>query len=224
MRRAFTAITVAALAALPALGHAAIIGNNVSFTCSQSLTVNDNSYSCLGDFSVVGTEADALLQSDSLISLSASGDLLLSHLKLAAPEIKLSSSNGQINVAADVVLFSRLDAPTTPPAVTLQAGDRTLRPVVGTEAGAGGELIVNAGGTINVGGSGGSIVISEDTPNTPVILPVAGSGTNTYDSGGTVLVFTTPEVPAATVPEPGSLALSAVGLGALVALLRRRRA
>jgi len=122
------------------------------------------------------------------------------------------------------VLFSALDAPTTPPAVTLQTGDRIQRPVLGTTTGSGGAIAVSAGGSINLNGgggtdqggsqgTGGNLVISEDTPGTPVILPEAGA----------VLTFNAPTLQLTTVPEPGSLALSAVGLGALVALLRRRR-
>jgi MYXO-CTERM domain-containing protein len=165
MRRAFTAIAVGVLAGLPALSNAAFNANDVRFDCTEALVINADgqaSYTCQGDFSVTGTADDALLQSDTGISLSATGNLVLSHLKLAAPQIKLISAPGTA---------------TTPPAVTLQAGELILHPAAG--AGAGGTLIVGGSGDITV-------AVADPISTPPQLTTVPEPGALTLAAAGLV--------------------------------------
>jgi len=143
--------TVLAWAWLPALGHAAVSVNEVRFDCTEALVINADglaSYTCQGDFSVTGTADDALLQSDTGISLSVTGNLVLSHLKLVAPQIKLITAGGRLSIAPDVVLLGAPGTPTTPPAVTLQTGELIRPPAA--DSGAGGTLIVGGRGDVTL--------------------------------------------------------------------------
>ena len=97
------------LALTPILGHAAYSLDNVTASCSDALTISQSggvSFQCMGNFTLTGEGDAARLFSDSAITLSASGDLILKHLSILSPHIQLLST-GQVTIGSDV----RLSAP-----------------------------------------------------------------------------------------------------------------
>jgi len=173
--------------------------------CSESLTLltQDNlTAQCTGNLSVTG----GTWTSDTLISLSATGDLSLFGVTLLAPTISLDGH--QILMDGGSTLALAGDS-------TIGDGAITLRtPTTGD----GGGIQLVAGASIQVGphealsparlasiGQGGVIAITADHSG----LTVEG-----MSSGGSA--STSP------VPEPGTWALALAGLAGLMLRLRRR--
>lgn len=173
--------------------------------CSDSLTilsVENLTAQCTGNMSITG----GTWTSDTLISLSATGDLSLFGVTLLAPNISLVGN--QILMDGDSTL-ALADDP------VVRGGQVTLRtPTTGD----GGGIQLVAGASIQVGphealspdrlagiGQGGVIAITADHSG----LTVEG-----MSSGGSA--STSP------VPEPGTWALALTGLAGLMLRLRRR--
>lgn len=124
LRSALAPILIA-LACLPGLGHAARISDHVAVNCSADLTIDGSdalSLHCAGNLSLSGEGDQALIEAKNALLIAATGDVLLSHLTLSAPDITIRTDSGSINIASDVVFDPTSDIHDPVPQVTLSAG------------------------------------------------------------------------------------------------------
>lgn len=175
--------------------------------CSESLTLltQDNlTAQCTGNMSITG----GTWTSDTLISLSATGDLSLFGVTFLAPNITVASNQFQLGDGSRLAL----------------AGPSVIRPgeisVLTTTAGdGGGNIRLSAGASVQVGalealfpastisiGQGGVIALTADHSGLTV--------------EGVSLVGST--LTTSPVPEPGTWALALAGLAGLMLRLRRQ--
>lgn len=187
----------------PCWAQATQLIDQSTLDCSESLTLltQDNlTAQCTGNLSITG----GTWTSDTLISLSATGDLSLFGVTLRAPNI---------SVVGNLVLMDGDSTLAGDPAI----GDGAITLRTPTTEDAGGIQVI-AGASIQVGahevlssatlasiGQGGVIAIRADHRG----LTLEGMG-----SGGSP--STSP------VPEPGTWALALAGLAGLMLRLRRR--
>lgn len=128
MRHTRTAAALA-FALAPVLAQAAYGIDHITATCSDSLTLSEGdalSFQCQGNLTLTGDGDQARLFADQSLSLSATGELILSHLALVSPTISLSGGN--VRIGQDVVFFSESGPSTPPPAVQISTGAITLNP------------------------------------------------------------------------------------------------
>lgn len=130
MRHFSLTTLVLAMAAAPSLGLAAYSFDNVTATCSQSLTILQGeslSFQCTGDLSVSGNGDQVRLLADRSVSLSATGRLSVDHLQIISPEVLLIAG-GAVDIGRNVVLFTPERDPNRPPSVHLTSGSISIRP------------------------------------------------------------------------------------------------
>jgi hypothetical protein len=175
----------------------------VNTSCSGTLTtslVDGASFACAGNFILDGGS----ITSDSLINLSADGDLFLDNLTLVAPNISLSVLTGMLKMGSNVILNAGANltvvggnavpiaiVQSTPKAIISWANfDITLNPgaAVSFNAGSANSVVLN-----RVGG-GALSLISGNISN------------SSLDINGPVLDVT-------SVPEPSAYAMVLLGLG-----------
>lgn len=141
---------------LPVLGHAAYSTDHVNITCSSSLTQTGGDtlgYLCAGNLTLQGDGQMGTLTSDTAITLAAGGNLTLERLSLIAPRIDMQSGYGGISVSADTRFFFAPGEGSTPPAVTLLAGNPSTisRPPLSPIDTSAGAIVIQPGPfTVNV--------------------------------------------------------------------------
>ena len=211
------------LALTPTLGHAAYSLDNVTASCSDALTISQSggvSFQCMGNFTLTGEGDAARLFSDSAITLSATGDLILKHLSILSPHIQLLS-NGQLSIGSDVTLSTRggpivLAVPLRDNQLIVQSGsdlsvsggaDQTVRFVQPSNPPRG-AVVSLGGGDVNV-----------RQPGALVVAGASAAGIVTLDGGASHLTWNV-SPSAGVVPEPATALLTLLGLSGL--LLRRR--
>jgi hypothetical protein len=172
--------------AAPLLAQAAQTIDNSTLSCTQSLVAENISsltFSCEGDMTVTG----GTWTSDTLISLTSTGTLFLQNVSFNAPSITLSGLSIDVDSRAH-----------------LQAKDEIrIQTTGGTGGQAAGELQIEAGAQIDLGGN--AVLVQAD----PSLRAV----------GDIRLRAAIPE------PETDTLALAALAiLGSSAALARRRKA
>ncbi len=151
------------------------LADGLQLSCDSTLTVLDGtdlSLRCAGNLSLQGVLNDVRLSRPGSISLEAGNDLSLSGLSLTATSVHMTAT-GRLQLAADVKIFSPdgtvvLDASrpgTVNPPPRVSGGQGTLRDPAGS-GGLPGDLIVQAGSDVSLGGSLGV--------TTPVPEPTAG--------------------------------------------------
>jgi uncharacterized protein (TIGR03382 family) len=160
-RCASLALTLLALTSIPTV-HAASLADGLQLSCDSTLTVLDGtdlSLRCAGNLSLQGVLNDVRLSRSGSISLEAGNDLSLSGLSLTATSVHLMAA-GRLELASDVKIFSPdgtvvLDASspgTGNPPPRVSGGQVTLRDPADS-GGLPGDLIVQAGRDVSLGGS-----------------------------------------------------------------------
>jgi uncharacterized protein (TIGR03382 family) len=138
------------------------LADGLQLSCDSTLTVLDGtdlSLRCAGNLSLQGVLNDVRLSRSGSISLEAGNDLSLSGLSLTATSVHLTAT-GRLQLASDVKIFSPdgtvvLDASspgTGNPPAQVSGGQVTLRDPADS-GGLPGNLIVQAGGDVSLGGS-----------------------------------------------------------------------
>ena len=186
----------ASLLSSAAMATSSLTANNVGFTCSDTLSLNDVGgfvLGCVGDLQVQGSGADALLSDSTSITLRATSSLTLKDLRVVAPNIVLEAP--QISVGTDVLL----DGPSGS-----SSGQVVLNTNAPLQLPAGvdpNRVAIRTGGSVELH-SGGDLVVSNFGEQeihlsvTPVAMPV---------------------------PEPSTWALLLAGVTGLLGLRARRR-
>ncbi|MDO9235169.1 MAG: PEP-CTERM sorting domain-containing protein [Aquabacterium sp.] len=135
------------LALTPTLGHAAYSLDNVTASCSDALTISQSggvSFQCMGNFTLTGEGDAARLFSDSAITLSASGDLIVERGSA------ISASGTDFNIGANQTV--RFVQPSNP----------LLRTVSGSLSLGGGDVIVRQPGALVVAGASAAGIVTLD--------------------------------------------------------------
>lgn len=180
--------------------------NNVGLQCSESLVVQEGDayvLSCTGDLSLQGLGGQGSFQADTSITLNATGSLSLMDVLLRAPNIALNGDTVSLNAGTTLTPM--------PGGVT---DPRLTDP--GAASGSGGVVLVNGS---DVGSAGGAQGPSGGRTEGGTIVSGGGSlGSNDPKFGDVTL----PTVGSA-VPEASGWATMAVGLIALMGLVRRPR-
>ncbi len=97
------AYTLCLVAILPISAYAKSTASIINTNCSGSLTsslIDGASFSCAGNLTLDG----GFISSDSVINISADGDLFLDNLNLNAPIISISNLSGLLNVGSSAVI------------------------------------------------------------------------------------------------------------------------
>ncbi|QDC43095.1 hypothetical protein [Methylophilus medardicus] len=100
------AVVLSLLACLPMVSHATASLHLSHSVCSGPLSLSTSrgiALSCAGNMTLEG----GWMADESQISLVASGDLILDHFILRAPEIQLSSLTGLLNLGSNVTIDTR---------------------------------------------------------------------------------------------------------------------
>lgn len=194
--RTFALLGVASLLSSAAMATSTLTTDNIGFTCSDTLSLDDVGgfvVGCVGDLQVQGSGADALLSHGTSITLRATSSLTLKDLRVVAPSIVLEAP--QITVSIGVFLDNPvgssngqvvLNAHT---ALQLPAGIDPNRVTIGTS----GSLDIAPGSNIQVTNHGEQDIHLSLTPAS------------------------------LSVPEPTSWALMLAGVAGLFGLRRTRR-
>ena len=194
----------------------------VNTSCSGALTtslLDGASFACAGNFTLDGGS----ITSDSVINISADGDLFLDNLTFTAPNISVSGLTG-VKMGNNVVLngssaITIASGKTSVPTVIIQARTQpTVKwPYLDILQGGGGAVvIIGDGGDLNMGAGSGYVL--KPSSNIPVVggaLIIGSGGIITTGSAGTELA-----VNVTSVPEPSTYAFMLLGLGLI--LLKRR--
>lgn len=189
------------------------IGNT---NCSGSLTtslLNGASFACAGNLTLDG----GFITSDSLINISADGDLFVDNLTLTAPTVTFTNLSGTLTIGSAVVV-------NTSGAIIQGSQDSILNwSKFNIPQGSGGAvLVIGDGGDLKVGaGSGYVLNPGNNTPVVGGILTIIGSGigsgnittTGSIDNGSLISVM--------AVPEPSTYAMMLAGILGLASIRRK---
>jgi hypothetical protein len=199
MTRLLSALCLAVM--LPISAQATTTSSIINTSCSGTLTsslVDGASFACAGNLTLDG----GFITSDSLINISADGDLFLDNLTLTAPNVTLSVLAGLLRVGSNVMIngVSSLivtDGSTSP--VTIK--QNSMAEIVSwNDFNIGKESSVN----FNVGG-GSTAVLNRIGGGTLTLI--SGNITTSGSSGNGL------ELSVAAVPEPSTYLLVLLGLG-----------
>lgn len=199
MTRLLSALCLAVM--LPISAQATTTSSIINTSCSGTLTsslVDGASFACAGNLTLDG----GFITSDSLINISADGDLFLDNLTLTAPNVTLSVLAGLLRVGSNVMIngVSSLivtDRSTSP--VTIK--QNSMAEIVSwNDFNIGKESSVN----FNVGG-GSTAVLNRIGGGTLTLI--SGNITTSGSSGNGL------ELSVAAVPEPSTYLLVLLGLG-----------
>jgi hypothetical protein len=199
MTRLLSALCLAVM--LPISAQATTTSSIINTSCSGTLTsslVDGASFACAGNLTLDG----GFITSDSLINISADGDLFLDNLTLTAPNVTLSVLAGLLRVGSNVMIngVSSLivtDGSTSP--VTIK--QNSMAEIVSwNDFNIGKESSVN----FNVG-SGSTAVLNRIGGGTLTLI--SGNITTSGSSGNGL------ELSVAAVPEPSTYLLVLLGLG-----------
>ncbi len=200
------------LALFPFAANATSISSSsiVNSNCSGNLTsslLDGASFACAGNFTLDGGS----ITSDSVINISADGDLFLDNLTLTAPNISLSVLTGMLKMGGNVILnaganLTVLGRNTAPIAIV----QFTPKAIISW---ANFDVTPNPGTAVSFNaGSANSVVLNR-----------VGGGTLSLISGNlsnSGLEINGPVLDVIAVPEPSTYAMVILGLGLIV--LRRR--
>lgn len=229
MFRFFSALIILAL--LPISASAVSTSSIENSSCSGDLTsslLDGATFLCSGNFTMSG----GFITSDSLINISANGDLLLDNLTITAPSISFSVLTGMLRMGSNVILSAS--------SVVLARDVIDIRPgtyinidsgVKGSKGNGGDSLGTVADASISVGGNLSlKAGIRDVLQITGIDVPVVG-GTLVLDVNSSDLILLDVSLPMdvslstdiriASVPEPTTYAMLLAGMLALV-LFRRR--
>lgn len=199
------------IAFLPIVANAASTSSITNTSCSGSLTtslLDDASFACAGNLTLDG----GFITSDSLINISADGDLFLDNLTFTAPNVTFSVLTGTLTIGSSIIVNS-----------TTAIIQNTTKAIVtwnelNIPQGSGAVLTIGDGKDLKV--SPGSGYVLNLGSNTPVVggTLIIGSGVGALVTTG--VVINEPAFSVAAVPEPSTYAMMFLGLG-LIALRRR---
>ena len=200
------------LALFPFAANATSISSSsiVNSNCSGNLTsslLDGASFACAGNFTLDGGS----ITSDSVINISADGDLFLDNLTLTAPNISLSVLTGMLKMGGNVILNAGANLTVlggnTVPIVIVQSTPKAII------SWANFDITLNPGAAVSFNaGSANSAVLNR-----------VGGGTLSLISGNlsnSGLEINGPVLDVIAVPEPSTYAMVILGLGLIV--LRRR--
>ena len=197
------------IAFLPIAANATSTSSITNTSCSGSLTtslLDGASFACAGNLTLDG----GFITSDSLINISADGDLFLDNLTFTAPNVTFSVLTGALIIGSGIIVntSTAIIQNTTKAVVTWNE--------LNIPQGSGAVLTIGDGKDLKV--SPGSGYVLNLGSNTPVV-----GGTLIIGSGSSALITTgvfvnDPAFSVAAVPEPSTYAMMLLGL---IALRRR---
>lgn len=201
--------TLCLMAFLPIVANATSTSSITNTSCSGSLTtslLDGASFACAGNLTLDG----GFITSDSLINISADGDLFLDNLTFTAPKVTFSVLTGALTIGSGIIVntTTAIIQNTTKAVVTWNE--------LNIPQGSGAVLTIGDGKDLKV--SPGSGYVLNLGSNTPVV-----GGTLIIGSGSSALITTgvfvnDPAFSVAAVPEPSTYAMMLLGL---IALRRR---
>jgi len=217
---------------LPIAANAASTSSIANTNCSGSLTsslLNGASFACAGNLTLDG----GFVTSDSLINISATGDLFLDNLTFTAPNVTFSVLSGMMTIGSGVVINSNSIILAGDTGITVAQGALiNILPGSNNNVGAGtgfplggggltlsagGALSSGAGGGLNLGaGSGGILGLGGNLPVAGGTLVVGSGGLISLGSSGGGTLFSV-----TSVPEPASYAMMLAGILGLISFRRR---
>ena len=197
------------IAFLPIVANAASTSSITNTSCSGSLTTSlqeGASFACAGNLTLDG----GFITSDSLINISADGDLFLDNLTFTAPNVTFSVLTGALTIGNGIIVntTTTIIQNTTKAVVTWNE--------LNMPQGSGAVLTIGDGKDLKV--SPGSGYVLNLGSNTPVVggTLIIGSGVGALVTTG--VVINEPALSVAAVPEPSTYAMMLLGL---IALRRR---
>ena len=214
------------------ISSSSIVNSNCSGTLTSSL-LDGASFACAGNFKLDGGS----ITSDSVINISADGDLFLDNLTLTAPNVNLSNLTGMLNIGNSVVINTPITVNENAPKSILSWSDFSLSQGdtvnfnVGRSSGGStelskvdistGSLSLGHGGSLYLGNTNG--VIYPEAIDTPIVggalVISSGSDVNLLISDA-VMLSKPAAFSVASIPEPGTYAFMLLGLGLI--LLRQK--
>ena len=191
---------------LPVSANAISIASIANTNCSGELTastLDGASFACAGNLTLDG----GFVTSDSLINISADGDLFLDNLTFTAPNISLSVLTGMLTMGSNVVLNAGANLMVTGGSVAPIAITQLVpRATISWDNF---DITLNPGSATNFNaGSSGSVVLNR-----------VGGGALTLISGNIAtsgLAVNGPELNVFAVPKPSTYAMMLVGILALI--------
>jgi hypothetical protein len=209
MSRLFCALCL--LAFLPNAANATSTASIISTSCSGSLTtslLDGASFACAGNLTLDG----GFVTSDSLINISADGDLFFDNLALTAPNISLSVLTGMLKMGSNVILNAGSN-------LTVTGGNTAPVSIIQSTSKA-----TISWNNFDIGLNPGAAVILNAGSANSVVLNRVGGGELTLISGNIATsgsVVNGPELNVAVVPEPSTYAMMLAGLLGLISFRRR---
>lgn len=193
---------------LPLLANATSNASITSSTCSGNLTISllgGASFACAGNLTLDG----GFVTSDSLINISADGDLFLDNLTFTAPNVIFSNLSRMLTIGRNTVVNGGLVT------VTFNSGVIHLLGTLNTKSANIGfsqdtNFVVNPGGNVNL--DYGVTVTKGNLGGLEAIIPRVG-GSLTLDNGNGIVSKTDFPVIGGTVTvEPSAQFISATAV------------
>lgn len=196
---------------LPVSANAISTASIANTSCSGELTastLDGASFACAGNLTLDG----GFITSDSLINISASGDLFLDNLTFNAPTVTFSVLTGMLTMGSNVTINAgsnlTVTGGNTAPVAIVQS---TPRAIVTWDNF---NITLNPGSAIDFkAGSGSSVVLNRVGGGA---LTLISGNIATSGSGGSSL-----ELSAAAVPEPSTYAMMLAGILGLISFRRK---
>lgn len=203
--------TLCLLAFLPITANATSTSSITNTNCSGNLTsslLDGASFVCAGNLTLDG----GFVTSDSLINISADGDLFLDNLTFTAPNITLSVLTGMLKIGSNVVLNAgsnfNVAGGNSAPISIIQSTPKAI--ISWTNF----DITLNPGTAVN---------FNAGSPNT-VVLNRVGGGALSLISGNistSELVTNGSVLNVTAVPEPNTYAMMLLGVLGLVYIQRK---
>ena len=196
---------------LPVAANAASTASITNTNCSGLLTastLDGASFACAGNLTLDG----GFVTSDSLINISADGDLFVDNLTFTAPNISFSVLTGMLTMGSNVILNAGANLTVTggsaAPVAIIQSIPKSIISWNNFD------ISLNPGSDINLkAGSGSSIVLNR--VNGGALTLISGNIATSGSSGSGL------ELTVAAVPEPSTFAMMLAGVLGLISFRRR---
>jgi filamentous hemagglutinin family protein len=237
------------LALLPNAANASSYSSIANTNCSGDLTISvldGASFACAGNLTLDG----GFVTSDSLINISADGNLFLDNLTLTAPTISFSVLTGMLTLGSNMVIsagsnFTATGEDNAPVMIRQITSNSVLSgsefnisqgsAVIFNQRGVSKAVldrVVGAAGVISVGNSpteiGGNLSFSNTSgiaisqlTNTPVVGGALSLGSGSGELVIAGAVLNEPLFSVAAVPEPSTYAMMFLGILGLVTIRRQ---